>query len=617
MFAAIIMRGTRETPRDYADGTALLAALLPYSQADLTGVWQDGRALIAQATWHNTPESLHEQAPERCAETGRIIASWVRLDNRDALCAALKLEDRTTLTDPQIILAAHRLWGQQCAARLEGDFSFVIYDPARHEAYCARDSIGAKPFFYYLSDSLFIAATSVAAIRAVEGLTLTPDLQWAALFVALLNHAHTQSAYSEVKKLAAAHDLTVSASGTPVPREYFQFDLSAPHADRRDDRWVDRYREAFDHAVRVRARSAFLIGTESSAGLDSSSIAGTLAGCLPHSKDDFHAFGVCATEDEPAMLLLTSAMHSIRHSHIVTTPEMLRIDEPFHRALTALGHPPEHWQMLYMPSFFEQSQHLGIRTLFSGYGGDEVVTGHGTHLLAELWHRKAYGTMLDELPGPLPMRLARLGKLFVKGPSDVNASLKLSLAQHNANSCLRTDMLRDTGLGDKIARWHVPDYPEQTLNAFAANGPGFKFARFGRLESAAIFTATYGVEYRYPMFDRTLLQQFFATPSIEKRRKDMGRYLHRRAMNGRVPERILWQRSKYMGAHIGGRMNVPPHELMSFGALPDLLRSIIDEKAFIRLQDTHRNAGDKVDHDTIFRHIFFFQLRQLTAWLGG
>lgn len=617
MFAAIIMRGSRETPRDYADGAALLAALMPYAQADVTGVWQDERALIAQATWHNTPESLHERAPERCPETGRIIASWVRLDNRDALCAALKLEDRPTLTDPQLILAAHRQWGQECAARLEGDFSFVIYDPTRHETYCARDSIGAKPFFYYLSDGLFIAATSVAAIRAVDGLALTPDLQWAALFVALLNHAHTQSAYSEVKKLAAAHSLTVQIEGRSDPHEYFQFDLNAPHATRRDAKWVERYREAFDHAVAVRARSAFLIGTESSAGLDSSSIAATLASHLPHSKNDFHAFGMCATEDEPAMLLLTSAMHGIRHTHILTTPEMLRIDEPFHRALTALGHPPEHWQMLYMSPFFELSQSVGIRTLFSGYGGDEVVTSHGTHLLAELWHRKAYGAMLDELPGPLPMRLARLGRYFLKGPGDLRASLKLSLQRHFDHSCFNADMLRDTGLAAKIEQWQVPDYPQITLNIIAANGPGFRFARTGRLESAAIFAASYGVDYRYPMFDRALLQQYFSTPSIEKRHKDMGRYLHRRAMQGRVPERILWQRSKYMGAPIGGRLNGPPYEPMAFGDLPDLLRSIIDEKPFDQLQSLHRNAQDNTDQGGVRRTIFFFQLKQLAAWLEG
>ena len=133
MFAAIIMRGSREAPQKFAKGETLLAALMPFSKADVSGVWQDERAIIVQATWHNTPESLHERAPEICAETGRVIASWIRLDNREDLCAALKIEHRPTLTDPQIVLAAHRQWGRDCANRLEGDFSFVIAPIRAHQ----------------------------------------------------------------------------------------------------------------------------------------------------------------------------------------------------------------------------------------------------------------------------------------------------------------------------------------------------------------------------------------------------------------------------------------------------------------------------------------------------
>lgn len=108
MFAAIFTRATRTPPQGFAKGEELLAALFPFTPPDVSGVWQGERALIAHGVIHNTPESMHERAPETCPDTGRVIASWVRLDNREALCAQLKLEPRDDLTDPQIILAAHR-----------------------------------------------------------------------------------------------------------------------------------------------------------------------------------------------------------------------------------------------------------------------------------------------------------------------------------------------------------------------------------------------------------------------------------------------------------------------------------------------------------------------------
>ena len=231
MFAVVMIRGSRDDPRDHASSDDLIAALTPFHKADASGAWANDKALLAQALIWNTPESKHEATPEICPDTGRVIASWIRLDNRDALCGALKLAP--TLTDPQIVLAVHRAWGAECADRLEGDFSFVIYDPAQHSAFCARDSLGAKPFYHVLDDEVFIAATSVAALRAIPRLSLSPDQKWTALFLANLCWTDTQAAYESVRKLPPAHHLTIGATDTSGPTEYFRFDLNAPQATRR------------------------------------------------------------------------------------------------------------------------------------------------------------------------------------------------------------------------------------------------------------------------------------------------------------------------------------------------------------------------------------------------
>ncbi len=614
MFAAIMIRGSRDNPRDHAAGEDLLAALTPYTPADVSGVWQDDRALIVQARHHNTPESLHEKAPEICAETGRVIASWVRLDNRRQLCAALTLQERPDLTDPQIILAAHRKWGADCAARLEGDFSFVIYDPDRHEAWCARDAMGARPFFYYLTDSLFVAASTVAAIRAVKGLSLTPDLQWTALFAVRINLADRQSAYTEVKKLPPAHDMPVRIEGAPAPREYFRFNLDAPHATRRDPQWVEAYRAAFDRAVETRARTAFLIGAENSAGLDSSSVVATLVDHLPHDRDDFHCFGMATFEHEPELLLVTAAMHDIRQTHILLRPRIAPTGDSFLRSLKAIGHPPEHEQMLQIRPFFEQCRSLGIRTLFSGYGGDEVVTSFARMLTTELWHQRAYGAVFDELPGSPVRRLAGFGKLLLKGPPDLRGMPDQGMVQFLEQGCLNREFLRDSGLYQSLQRWLRPENPENTVNVFAANGVGFQHGRTARLESEANYAATFGIEYRYPMFDRSLIQKWFATPAIEKRRRHMGRYLHRRAMQGRLPDRILWQKSKWMGNRLGGPISLEPHQPVSFEELPDTLQLVLDRTFFESAQETQINAPDETTQGSLRRALFFFHVRQLIAW---
>jgi asparagine synthase (glutamine-hydrolysing) len=615
MFAVIATRASRAAPGDLACGDALLAALFPFVQPDVAGVWCSERALIAHGVIHNTPESLHERAPEVCAETGRVIASWVRLDNRAALCAQLGLAQRPELTDPQIILAAHRQWGAECADRLEGDFSFVIHDPATGECYCARDALGAKPFYFVLTDEVFIAATSIAAIRAVASLHLTPSHAWIALFAAAMNFADDRGAYEQVRKLPPAHHLRVARSGQGEPQRYFDWDLAAPHSTRREAHWVEAYREAFDRAVAARARSRFLVASDSSGGLDSASIVGSVIDALPHDRADFHVFAMIGMEQEPELVEAVSVMCGVQHTHRLFKPETLRIDASFERALKALGHPPEHGQLLLHPQFFEICREHGIRTVLSGYGGDEVVTGYANHLIDELHARRAFGAVFAEMPGSLPHRAGRLVKRMWRGPDDPDVRARRVMEAKLATACLNHAFLEDTGLGKQIEAWFLPARGDLTLNTIAAFDPGFRRGRAGRLEASAVYSATYGVEYRFPMFDRALMQQYFATPSIEKRHRDIGRHLHRRAMEGRIPPRIQWQKSKYLGRFIDGRpvQEDPPE--MHFDALAGELQAIIDRKAFEQSLLQQRADSGALTEADLRRRYFLWLIRQLSVWL--
>jgi len=69
-----------------------------------------------------------------------------------------------------------------------------------------------------------------------------------------------------------------------------------------------------------------------------------------------------------------------------------------------------------------------------------------------------------------------------------------------------------------------------------------------RLENCTLIAASYGVDYRWPFWDVRLVQQYLSTPSIEKvGPHGIGRYLHRRAVDGVVPQRVAWKPRKDMG----------------------------------------------------------------------
>jgi len=86
------------------------------------------------------------------------------------------------------------------------------------------------------------------------------------------------------------------------------------------------------------------------------------------------------------------------------------------------------------------------------------------------------------------------------------------------------------------------DAPVHRLNDFILQNHIADARSTSRLESCTLLAAAHGVEYRWPLWDTRLVQQYLSTPTIEKVGPGgNGRYLHRRAVTGVVPDGIIWR----------------------------------------------------------------------------
>lgn len=61
-----------------------------------------------------------------------------------------------TESDTEVLLAAFIIYGKQCLQKLNGMFSFAIWDNQDKKLFAARDRFGVKPFFYSKERILFI-----------------------------------------------------------------------------------------------------------------------------------------------------------------------------------------------------------------------------------------------------------------------------------------------------------------------------------------------------------------------------------------------------------------------------------------------------------------------------
>jgi asparagine synthase (glutamine-hydrolysing) len=69
-----------------------------------------------------------------------------------------------TKSDTEVLLAAWIQWGPRALKKIEGMYSFFIWDSIENRGYAARDPLGVKPFFYTFQNQDFIFASEPQAI---------------------------------------------------------------------------------------------------------------------------------------------------------------------------------------------------------------------------------------------------------------------------------------------------------------------------------------------------------------------------------------------------------------------------------------------------------------------
>jgi asparagine synthase (glutamine-hydrolysing) len=410
--------------------------------------------------------------------------------------------------------------------------------------------LGVKPLYYWLTPTFLAFATSVVALRQLKSVSPTPDCHWMAHYLLQMSWSDRQTGYKEIVKLPPGHCLTVAADGREHLRQWHHWRDDPPPARHREYRWVEAYRALLEEAIRCRMSSDFPLGTENSGGLDSASVTAYLAQLLGEPGERLHSFGFALCEQESEYILETSQASQITHNHIITSRVGLNDpDTLIDQGLRVLGYPEEQNNGSGHTPFYRECKLHGIRTLFSGFGGDEAVSHSGRLLRRELLDQRDYGGLWDILPGNPFRKALRMGKGIVAERRNPAFNPRW-LAAWNArwqHHLLGNEVVQRLNLHVDYLEGARHDAPYRRINDFVLSLLGHPYVPT-RLENCTLMAAAFGVEYRWPLLDARLVQQYLSTPGIEKVGPGgIGRYLHRRAIKGVVPQRVAWKPSKDMG----------------------------------------------------------------------
>ncbi len=582
MFFFYFNRSTR-FPAGDIDPQAVIQRLMPFNPSDRSGfLAPDSRSLLVQCVTWNTSRSRLEPAPLHHGPSGLVAASWARLDNRDELGEKLGLAPPVLagLCDTELILQAYLTWGENCVDHLIGDFVFVVYDRKRGAVFCGRDHMGVRPLYYYAFDDLFVCATSLPPILGLMGVPVRVEQKWIAEYLLHLSMSFDSTPYEGIKKLPPAHCLRATPKGIQL-RRYFTLSAEPELKLKASRDYVDAYREQLETAIKCRLDSEYAIGCELSGGVDSSTIAAYAATFL-HPLSRLHTFSFSHLEQELQHIRAVTDAFGLQNNHVIAEWEA-ESRQATERSLAILGYPVEHGNATFHEPFYRVAEKLEIRTLLSGFGGDEFgTTIHGYLVPMQMIVERRFWELFDILPGNALFRLLRILKLEAKRIKTQNFKTAVNLGFHEAykkrwpNRIVREELVRRYDLEQRyfdVARF---DSGYTDLKRFTLEKRWEPFVPT-RMENCTLMAAARKIEYGWPLLDVRLVRLFLSIPSEENFYRGMGRYLHRRAIDGVVPKLVAWKQSKYMGEPIdGGRHGAGCH--LSADDLHPALAEYVDVK---------------------------------------
>jgi len=570
---------------------AKMAAAVAHRGPDRRGEWSEGAVGLGHCMLHTTPEALGEAQPVVWQREGIALVADARIDNREELRALLGSRVSPSPSDSELIAAAYLRWGTECVQRLIGDFAFAVWNSRDRSLFCARDPMGVRPFYYIATERLFAFGSELKAILTIPGATATIDEEQVALYLGWSQDDRSRTIFRELMRLPAGHTLLVTADRVKVQR-YWHPESSPDVRFGSDGEYVAAFRDRFSTAVTACLRGIEPLGATLSGGLDSSSIVCMSRRLRGRDAPPLQTFSVTFPS------LPEKELRLIDERQFVETviggggiePHFVRGDgtsplRDIRRLLWHLDEPHSSPNLFLHCAMFESAQQNGVRVFLDGFDGDSAVS-HGFGRLTALTraddldtlevqlrdfsahHQKGVGLALREYVLP------HLGELARRG--DYLAWFRMASRLARRFHLSRRELAKDYGLrplippalrarsrslrpGDLTARellqpglsrtleQHVrrsaaaelrrPPASEREGHLHGLLQPGYQTA----LEVADKSAAAFGVEPRYPFFDRRLIEFCIGLPEEQKFDKGWPRLLFRRAMEGILPPEIQWR----------------------------------------------------------------------------
>lgn len=439
-----------------------------------------------------------------------------------------------TNTDTEVIIHLYEKYGEKCLEKLNGDFSFALWDKKKETLFLARDRIGVKPLYYYLDKNKLVFASQLRPILENHNIKKTISLVGLNRYFSYLYNPGEQTIFESVKKLLPGHYIKISGeAGSRFARQnskfkiqkYWDLQPSKINPEKTEEDYLQEFKNLFYNSVKIRLMSDVPLGVLLSGGMDSSSIVAALSE-MGFKSETFAINCGAGIFNELPFAKIIAKKFKTKHHEFEVKPDLVKVwGETLHFFDGPFGNPSA------LPSYYiAKLVDKHVTVFLSGEGSDEILAGYSWYRVMEEVEKNRL--LWRFLPGiKSKIKLAKLT------PSDAFASLrtyfsprlKRRIFSNDLNGALKNEF-KDNLLTDYFNNFSDPE----TLNRamYVDLKTNLTEDLLLKLDRAGM---AFGLEGRVPFLDHRLVEFLANVPYQFKKDK----YLLRKTMKGILPEKTL------------------------------------------------------------------------------
>ncbi len=458
-----------------------------------------------------------------------------------------------THSDTEAIIHAYEEYGESCVEHLKGMFSFAIWDSKEQKLFLARDRVGKKPLYYYLSDKKLIFASEIKAI--IQNKTVLRDIDLTALrdYLIYLYIPPPKTIFKNIFKLPPGHCMVVDNKLNTTVRRYWNLEFK-PDYSIKESEWIEGLREKLLNAVKIRLISDVPLGAFLSGGIDSSAVVAMMSQVMDQ---PVKTFSIGFEEEEFSELKyarMVAEKFNTNHHEMIVRPDAIELlpklawefDEPFADSSA-------------IPTYYvSKMAREHVTVVLSGDGGDETFAGYSRYASACYYHSRH-----DKIPGflrrmifggasslmPRGMRGKGLLRHLSETPFKRYRGMITQDEPGYIGEILSKDVLRDIGRyseDDYFLEYYnkYPDLDYLTKIQYLDTMTYLPEDILVKVDRASMLNS---LETRAPLLDHEILEYLARVPSSYKLRNGEKKYLLKKALEGVLPTDILYRKKMGFG----------------------------------------------------------------------